>query len=116
MSPRKPLKPCKHPECPELTDKRFCEVHKGIYERKGAGQRGYDTRWRRARERFLKANPLCVECLNKDSIVDAMVVDHVVPHRGNDKLFWDETNWQALCKSCHDKKTMTADRLQEYKY
>lgn len=30
------------------------------------------------------------------------VVDHVIPHRGDDVLFWDESNWQALCKSCHD--------------
>jgi 5-methylcytosine-specific restriction endonuclease McrA len=22
-------------------------------------------------------------------------------------LFWDKTNWQALCKRCHDQKTAT---------
>lgn len=46
----------------------------------------------------------------------AEVVDHIVPHRGDEKLFWDESNWQALCKRCHDSKTMTEDRYQEYKY
>lgn len=46
----------------------------------------------------------------------ATVVDHIVPHRGDDRLFWDEENWQALCKNCHDSKTMTEDRYQEYKY
>ncbi|MGN0461424.1 MAG: HNH endonuclease, partial [Ruminococcus sp.] len=25
-------------------------------------------------------------------------------------------NWQALCKHCHDVKTMTEDRDVEYKY
>ena len=29
------------------------------------------------------------------------VVDHVVPHRGDRMLFWDSTNWQALCSACH---------------
>ncbi|MGI6721758.1 MAG: HNH endonuclease [Anaerovoracaceae bacterium] len=34
----------------------------------------------------------------------------MVPHRGDQKLFWDRSNWQSLCKSCHDSKTMTEDR------
>ena len=32
----------------------------------------------------------------------ATVVDHIIPHRGDKTLFWDETNWQSLCKTCHD--------------
>jgi 5-methylcytosine-specific restriction protein A len=24
-------------------------------------------------------------------------------------LFWNETNWQPLCKECHDRKTATED-------
>ena len=59
---------------------------------------------RRAR-RFLRRNPLCVECLKRGRIAPATVVDHIVPHRGDEKLFWDERNWQALCKACHDRKT-----------
>ena len=55
--PRKPLKPCNHPGCPELTENRFCVKHKNIHERKSANARGYDSRWRKARKRFLKANP-----------------------------------------------------------
>lgn len=30
------------------------------------------------------------------------VVDHVVPHRGDHDLFWDEDNWQASCRWHHD--------------
>ena len=37
-------------------------------------------------------------------------------HRGAPALFWDEKNQQPLCKSCHDKKTMTEDRNVEYRY
>lgn len=114
--PKKPLKPCKHPQCPELTDQRFCVKHKKLYERMSASKRGYDSRWREARARFLKANPFCVGCLKDERVVKATVVDHVIPHREDKKLFWDENNWQALCKRCHDNKTMTTDRYQEYKY
>lgn len=42
-------------------------------------------------------------------ITEATVVDHIKPHRGDQKLFWDRGNWQALCKSCHDNKTLKED-------
>ena len=32
----------------------------------------------------------------------ATVVDHIIPHKGDSDLFWDESNWQSLCKRCHD--------------
>lgn len=37
------------------------------------------------------------------------VVDHIIPHRGDQDLFWSEWNWQALCKHCHDHKTASTD-------
>jgi 5-methylcytosine-specific restriction protein A len=54
--------------------------------------------------------------MEQGRLVKATVVDHIVPHRGDVKLFWDENNWQSLCKSCHDHKTMTEDRYQEFHY
>lgn len=35
-------------------------------------------------------------------ITAASVVDHIIPHQGDQELFWDEDNWQALCKHHHD--------------
>jgi len=35
-------------------------------------------------------------------VVAATVVDHITPHRGDMTLFWDKSNWQSLCKRCHD--------------
>jgi 5-methylcytosine-specific restriction protein A len=32
-------------------------------------------------------------------------VDHVVPHKGDSVKFWDESNHQALCTRCHNRKT-----------
>lgn len=116
--PTKPKKPCRHPGCSELTNNKYCEFHSALHveERPNAAKRGYDNRWRIARNRFLKSNPLCVKCKKEGKLTKATVVDHIIPHRGEEKLFWDESNWQSLCKSCHDKKTMTEDRYQEYKY
>ena len=68
----------------------------------GSTARGYGYKWQKARERFLSANPLCCYCQRKGLITSASVVDHIEPHRGNESLFWDESNWQPLCKPCHD--------------
>lgn len=65
---------------------------------------------------YLEAHPLCVQCAKQGKYVRATVVDHIIPHRGDQKLFWDQNNWQPLCKSCHDKKTLTEDINPTYTY
>lgn len=32
-------------------------------------------------------------------------VDHIVPHNGDPSVFYDIANLQALCPSCHSRKT-----------
>ena len=54
--------------------------------------------------------------MKQGKYVKATVVDHMVPHRGDEKLFWDRSNWRALCKRCHDKKTGNEDTLVSYGY
>lgn len=74
--------------------------------RPSAYRRGYDGRWRKARLAHLRDHPLCAECQKAGRLTPATVVDHVTPHRGDERLFWDsEGNWASLCKPCHDKKT-----------
>ena len=70
--------------------------------RKSAIERGYDYRWQRARVQFLADNPLCKFCEQRGRLTPAAVVDHIKPHRGDRALFWDVSNWQPLCKKCHD--------------
>ena len=70
-----------------------------------AHKRGYTGRWQRVSKRFLADNPCCVACERAGYTTEATVVDHVIPHKGNQTVFWDESNWQALCKPCHDRKT-----------
>ncbi len=40
----------------------------------------------------------------------ATVVDHIKPHRGDPKLFWDQENWQALCARHHDRDKQREER------
>lgn len=107
--PKKPRRPCRHPGCPNLCDSGvYCKEHAKYSSdrlRGSATERGYDSDWRRERKRFLRENPLCVKCLKKDKLRAATVVDHIIPHRGDEKLFWDRSNWQPLCADCHGHKT-----------
>ena len=118
--PHRPNTPCKHPDCARLVPygTMYCEEHKSLHPEttRPAGKRGYGSRWQRESKAFLQAHPLCVRCLASGKYVRATVVDHIVPHRGDQKLFWDRGNWQPLCKHCHDTKTMTEDRYQEFRY
>ncbi|MGI8980540.1 MAG: HNH endonuclease [Pirellulaceae bacterium] len=68
-------------------------------------RRGYTHQWDKARVVFLGHNPLCVHCKAEDKLTPATCVDHIVPHRGDMVKFWDVTNWQPLCRSCHSRKT-----------
>ena len=73
-------------------------------------QRGYGYKWQQAREGFLKRHPLCVMCKRRGLVVGATVVDHITPHKGDMVLFWDSSNWQALCKLCHDAHKARQER------
>ena len=103
--PRKPKRPCRYPGCPNLSGGVYCEVHRALVARENATSRGYGSQWRIARARFLRCHPLCAECMKQGKFTPATVVDHIIPHRGDMKLFWDERNWQPLCESCHNHKT-----------
>ena len=111
--PYRPKTPCHHPGCPELVEagRLYCEKHLPLHPEvtRPAAKRGYNRRWQKARKSYLEAHPLCVQCAKQGKYVRATVVDHIIPHRGDQKLFWDQNNWQSLCKSCHDKKTLTED-------
>lgn len=112
-----PRKPCAQPMCGDLVSygEVRCAKHRKLHnrlkdrDRLTAHQRGYDSKWRKAREGFLAKHPLCAHHKLIDEIEPATVVDHITPHRGNRELFWDRDNWQPLCKSCHDRKTATED-------
>lgn len=68
------------------------------------------ARWRKLRARKLTSDPLCVYCFQRSVFVPATVVDHVTPHRGVERLFWDAGNLQSLCKACHDGRKQRDER------
>jgi 5-methylcytosine-specific restriction enzyme A len=75
-------------------------------------ERGYGWQWQQARELYLQAHPLCVMCerMTPPRITAACVVDHRIPHRGDPRLFWDRSNWQALCKLHHDSDKQALEK------
>jgi 5-methylcytosine-specific restriction protein A len=99
---------CSYPLCPNPAVRGFyCEAHRGFLQG-GHRRTTYSPRtrndnrtFRRGRRAFLSAHPICAICQRKA----ATVLDHVVPHRGDSELFWDQSNWQALCVTCHNRKT-----------
>lgn len=72
--------------------------------------RPYNSRWRKARATFLAAHPLCVMCAKAGRVTAATVVDHIKPHKGDQRLFWDTANWQPLCKTHHDGTKQQIER------
>jgi len=96
----------------------YCEKHLPLHPEvtRSAAKRGYDRRWQKARKSYLEAHPLCVECMKNGRFVQATVVDHIIPHRGNQQLFWDQSNWQALCEHHHNLKTGNEDSSPTYTY
>jgi 5-methylcytosine-specific restriction endonuclease McrA len=89
-------------DCPICTParKREADAH-----RPSARARGYDSKWDVERAAYLKAHPSCTRQHKDGSTCGApsTVVHHIIPHRGNQKLFWSRSNWAARCKPCHDR-------------
>lgn len=112
--PMSPPHGCAQPGCPNLVWRGArCPEHerKREQERGSAAARGYGSRWREYRERFLIANPHCVLCLAKGLTVPSEVVDHIKAHKGDQGLFWDPANHRALCRPCHDARVDEGDFL-----
>jgi 5-methylcytosine-specific restriction protein A len=114
--PFRPKRPCPRPGCGALVESGYCPKHRRELskeqnaDRLNANARGYGRRWQKARAAYLRRHPLCVDHESRGELVASSQVDHIVPHNGNQRLFWDsENNWAALCESCHSRKTARED-------
>ncbi len=113
---QKPLRPCNHAGCRELTREGWCPKHKPKYKRGESKQWHWMYSlpvWERLRGDQLLREPWCAECAKRGERVRATVADHIVPHRGDMKCFTDPDNLQSLCKRCHDRKTWLEQRERQ---
>lgn len=79
-------------------------INRGYDRHRGSARaRGYTTAWDKARKAYLAEHPLCRICQAQNHVRAATVVDHIIPHRGDQELFWDRTNWQPLCAEHHNR-------------
>ena len=101
--------------CPELVVKGtiYCITHAREQANKYMRRRNmikYDRNWSKLRFSHLSKYPFCVDCARHGQSMVAQEVDHIIPHRGDWRLFGDPNNLQSLCKPCHSRKT----RLETY--
>jgi hypothetical protein len=65
----------------------------------------YDSaKWKAYSKKFLTHNKRCYACGNTSE-----VTDHIKIHRGDESLFWNETNYIPLCIRCHNTITAKFD-------
>lgn len=123
--PKLPSKPCRAPGCREVASGggAYCEKHGHLVLQRERGRKAAASRrrdpvahrlygtaaWIQGRAAYLREHPLCLDCLARGALTPATDVDHVVPHRGDRALFYDQTNWRGLCQRCHSKKTAAQD-------
>lgn len=75
--------------------------------RPSSRERGYNREWEKARAEFLRHHQDCAFCG-----APANVVDHKIAHRGDQTLFWNPANWQALCTPCHNRVKQRQERAE----
>lgn len=74
-------------------------------------------RWRNLRlEVLLRDAYTCqhtgIICMGTYPAPNSAVVDHKIPHRGDEQLFWDINNLQTVSKAYHDSEKQKQERSQ----
>jgi 5-methylcytosine-specific restriction protein A len=68
------------------------------------------SQWQHMRQQQLARKPYC-ECPHHvGQSIMAEIVDHVQPHRGDRRKFFDPRNLQSLAAQCHNKFKQSAER------
>jgi 5-methylcytosine-specific restriction protein A len=74
--------------------------------------------WHRIRGKRLKEEPICRVCARQKAFdptfqIDStlrLIVDHIVPHRGDWRLFSDYGNTQTLCSHHHNSTKQSMEK------
>ncbi|MER8262722.1 HNH endonuclease signature motif containing protein [Streptomyces griseus] len=111
MARRKALQVCPTPGCHTLTAHGRCPSCQASASslRGSARAKGYDSRWERTREAYLRANPYCAcgDCMLLPALLRpvATEVNHIDGLGPNGPRGHDWTNLQAMTKACHSRHT-----------
>jgi 5-methylcytosine-specific restriction protein A len=97
------LRECRAPHCANYAGADgLCAAHAGEIRQPHQLGPVKSRLFGRQRVDFLRRHPICAACKREP----ANSLDHIQPHRGNLALFWDQANWQGLCRACHGAKSM----------
>ena len=106
---------CKATGCSRLTEgsSKYCSLHQYLEAEDKLKRQQYfasatsdyqqlyaSAKWKALQLSQLRNYPQCVKCGEK-----ATEVHHVIPHRGNEDLFYDPSNLVSLCHTCHSEET-----------
>jgi 5-methylcytosine-specific restriction endonuclease McrA len=71
------------------------------------------ARWRALRIKIFERDGYTCQwpgCGRVEGNTSMLIADHRTPHRGDERLFWDEGNLWTLCKPCHDGPKQRAEQ------
>lgn len=92
------------------------EVRREADQRRGSARaRGYTTAWDKASAGHLRNNPLCKYCDlgawgDAPRVTAATLVDHLIPHNGDQAIFWNKRDWVSSCAPCHNGPKQRTER------
>jgi len=112
---------CGEAGCGVLIDSNsaYCEKHKkekipfqnAIRSNEGLYN---TTQWRNLRKKILKKYPNCSICGEHPNSLN-LEVHHITPPRGDEELFFDESNVIPVCPACHKRLTAMEVYIRKFK-
>ena len=119
--PKRPLRPCRQPGCPNLVEKGYCPEHKRkeqrnvresfrrLDERKNPEAIAFyrSARWTKTSLRYRRKHPLCERCENRGLVVPSRITHHDPPL---EELWrqgytgYEEEFLEAVCWDCHQEE------------
>lgn len=75
------------------------------------------SRWQKLRQAVLLRDAYTCQhtdvlCIGAHPAPNSPVVDHKIPHHGDERSFWDIENLQTVSKSYHDSQKQKEERAQ----
>lgn len=95
--PRRPAQFRPHGSRPKAEIEREADARRG-----SARDRGYDTRWEKARLAHLARHATCEYCALEGKLTAANTVDHLYPKKLYPEIAWHSEWWVSTCGECHN--------------